>query len=180
MTHKTHVVFSTNAFLLPALGYVYFTNKPLDMDIFNPLMAGVVLGSLLPDIDEPQSYIGKRTMIVSNILKMVFGHRGATHYLIVPLSILIGSIILYQFNTLYGYLVAGVAYGYLFHLFGDMLTISGIRKFFFPFGSSKSYGLLPKKFRFYTNSIKEHLLNVVLTLLLLGQLFLLYKFGGLF
>lgn len=179
MTHKTHVVFSTNAFLLPALGYVYFANKPLDMDIFNPLMAGVVLGSLLPDIDEPQSYIGKRTIFISNILKMVFGHRGATHYLIAPLSILIGSIFVYQYNTLYGYFVAGVAYGYLFHLFGDMLTISGIRRFFFPFGKNTSYGLVPKRFRFYTNSIKEHLLNAMLTITMAGQIFLIYKLGGL-
>jgi len=178
MTHKTHVTFSINAFLLPVVSYAYLTNNSIDIVQFNAVASGVVLGSLLPDIDEPQSRIGKRTMGISNIIKAIFGHRGATHYLIAPLIILLLALFVYQSNQIYGLFTLGVSYGYLFHLFGDMMTISGIRRFFYPFGKKKPYWILPKKLRFYTNSFKEHVLNAALTALLGGQIYLLYILEG--
>lgn len=178
MTHKTHVSFSTNALLIPMTCYVYLTNNSIDIIQFNTVASGVVLGSLLPDIDEPQSRIGKRTMGISNIIKAIFGHRGATHYLIAPSIILLLAIFVYQSNQVYGLFALGVSYGYLFHLFGDMMTIGGIRRFFYPFGKKKPYWILPKKLRFYTNSFKEHVLNAALTALLGGQIYLLYILEG--
>lgn len=180
MTHKTHVAFSTNALLIPTIGYLYLANKSIDMSLFNPILAGVVIGSLLPDIDEPQSYIGKRTIGISNTIKAIFGHRGATHYLIAPLSILLIAIFVYIHNPIYGLFAFGLSYGYLFHLLGDMFTISGIRRFYFPFGKKKPYWIIPKRFRFYTNGIKENILYSVLSLLLAIELYLLYQIGGLF
>ncbi len=59
MTHKTHVTFSINAFLLPVVSYVYLTNNSIDIVQFNTVASGVVLGSLLPDIDEPQVALGR-------------------------------------------------------------------------------------------------------------------------
>ncbi|MCP6617940.1 metal-dependent hydrolase, partial [Klebsiella pneumoniae] len=38
-----------------------------------------VLGALLPDIDHPKSWVGKRTRPVSNVIGWIFGHRGITH-----------------------------------------------------------------------------------------------------
>ncbi|MCL6571364.1 MAG: bifunctional acetaldehyde-CoA/alcohol dehydrogenase, partial [Bacillus sp. (in: Bacteria)] len=45
--------------------------------------AGVVIGSLLPDIDEPKSYVGRRSFGMANKVKEAFGHRGMTHSLVV-------------------------------------------------------------------------------------------------
>lgn len=40
---------------------------------------GLVLGSLLPDIDHPQSYLGRRLTPLSVPIFKLFGHRGITH-----------------------------------------------------------------------------------------------------
>ncbi|PFR46284.1 hypothetical protein COK29_31030, partial [Bacillus cereus] len=45
-------------------------------------ITAVCLGALLPDIDEPNSFIGQRTRGVSDLIHAVFDHRGMTHSLI--------------------------------------------------------------------------------------------------
>lgn len=44
-------------------------------------LAGTTLGSLLPDIDSPNSQIGQLVPVVSHVIGRIFGHRTITHNL---------------------------------------------------------------------------------------------------
>jgi inner membrane protein len=83
----------------------------------------VVAGSLLPDIDHPRSWVGRRTRPVSSAIAAALGHRGITHsaIAIAGLAWLLSHV---------GYRWAGIAalsVGYLSHLAADMLTPQGLR-----------------------------------------------------
>jgi inner membrane protein len=41
--------------------------------------ATTAIGALLPDIDTPKSYLGRRFLPLSIIINFLFGHRGITH-----------------------------------------------------------------------------------------------------
>jgi inner membrane protein len=89
-------------------------------------LAGVILaviGALLPDIDHPQSWVGRRTRPLSSALAATLGHRGITHsaFAVIGLAALLlcGG---YRRMT-----VAALAVGYLSHLAADMLTPRGLR-----------------------------------------------------
>ncbi len=78
-------------------------------------------GSLLPDIDHPQSWAGRKMRVVSVPLSMLVGHRGVTHSLLAVVAAL---------AVLAGLGDAGpwapLAVGYLSHLLADALTPSGV------------------------------------------------------
>ncbi len=86
-----------------------------------PIMVSTAIGSLLPDIDHPQSSIGGKIKIISLPLNHFVGHRGITHSLLfaVAMFALLGSIG-YQAEAI------GIAVGILSHLFLDMLNPSGV------------------------------------------------------
>jgi inner membrane protein len=112
MNYKTHIV-SSLAITTPLL--VYTGN-------FIPAtVAGVVLGSILPDIDEPRSFIGSITRGISDLLNWLFGHRGITHSLLAFIIILIFCSIFQSFFSF------GLALGYFLHLLEDSFSVSGIR-----------------------------------------------------
>lgn len=52
-------------------------------------MIAVGFGALIADIDEQHSWIGRRTRGVSDLMNMVFGHRGITHSLLGLVLVLI-------------------------------------------------------------------------------------------
>jgi inner membrane protein len=86
-------------------------------------VAAAMLGSLLPDIDHPKSFVGRRLWFLSLPIAGVFGHRGMTHSLL--------AIGLWVWAMLRGLawdqeVVAAAAVGYLSHLAGDWLTVGGI------------------------------------------------------
>ncbi|EZP77407.1 membrane-bound metal-dependent hydrolase [Parageobacillus genomosp. 1] len=89
--------------------------------------AGVVIGSLLPDIDEPKSYVGRRSMGMSNKVKEAFGHRGMTHSLVV--WGVIALVISWESSSLFA---AGFVLGYLFHILEDFFSVQGV-PLFWPF-----------------------------------------------
>jgi inner membrane protein len=116
MMAKSHVVIGAAAWIVTA-PLLHFA----PWDAVNIALA--IGGSLLPDIDHPQSWVGRRTRPVSTILAGTLGHRGVTHsaFAIVALSLLLVHA---------GYrhsLVAALAVGYLSHLAADMLTSRGLR-----------------------------------------------------
>ncbi|MBV9748546.1 MAG: metal-dependent hydrolase, partial [Acetobacteraceae bacterium] len=43
-------------------------------------------GGLLPDLDHPRSWVGRRLRVLSRPLAAAFGHRGATHSLLAVLG----------------------------------------------------------------------------------------------
>lgn len=124
----------------------------------------VVVGSLFPDIDEPESYIGRRLWFMSWLIKSLslffpaFRHRGITHIFLVPMILIaVGSI----FGNIW---VAAFGLGWLLHTIGDLLTVGGIHGYFYPISKEKVV-LLPEWLRFKTNSFVEHVIIVFLLML---------------
>ncbi|SFC34444.1 LexA-binding, inner membrane-associated putative hydrolase [Alkalibacterium subtropicum] len=70
MLYKTHLAV-TYAATLPVLA------STGSLTAGNIIALGI--GSILPDIDHPKSFIGNRTRGVSDGMGMVFGHRGLAH-----------------------------------------------------------------------------------------------------
>lgn len=96
----------------------------LGLPILDPVaLALTTLGSLLPDIDHPSSWVGRRVPVISRPLAAVFGHRGVTHSALAVLACLI-------FLRWRGYnrpVIDPLVIGYLSHLVADLLTSSGLR-----------------------------------------------------
>jgi len=94
------------------------------------MLGGGVLGSLLPDIDHPQSSFGRRVLPVSMTLAAIFGHRGITHSLLAVAGV--SWLIWYAMSAmsvhpgLYVPFAIGLGVGYLSHLAGDWMTNSGV------------------------------------------------------
>lgn len=84
-------------------------------------LTAAALGALLPDIDHPQSWAGRRLRIVSVPLSALVGHRGITHSLVAVIAALAALAVLGS-----TYAAAPVAVGYLSHLAADALTPSGV------------------------------------------------------
>lgn len=121
------------------------------------LLPLVLLGSLLPDIDEPRSFIGRKFPAISRIFSISFSHRGFTHFLIFPfIFVAFGAIFAHDIITP---CLFALAYGIFLHQVGDMLTISGIPHYFFPLFRKKAV-LLPQALRFRTGSIAEKLILI--------------------
>lgn len=170
MIYKTHIVFA----ITPICAFeTIFDYLVLKDEII--LYLFITIGSLLPDLDEEESYIGKRLNFVSIVLKL-FGviHRGATHRFIslilfaLAIFILQKQIIIDDFTKLAVY---GLFIGYSLHLLGDMLTKGGIENFYYPISSIKAV-LLPRNLRFYTNSKQELLVYYLLVGFLVTTIFL--------
>lgn len=125
MRYYTHIATS----LAGAVIIADYSNLSLNAAI----VTGVIIGSVLPDIDEPKSYIGRRSKGVSVAVKGLFGHRGITHS-ILPCLLLILVASNHQYD-----IFIGLAVGYIFHIVGDALSKAGV-PLFLPF-SKKRIGL---------------------------------------
>lgn len=126
MLAKTHALFS----LLLGLIFLYYVDVPYKI-IFLILL---VLSSYLPDIDTPQSTLGKKVWLISYPLKLIFGHRKLFHSLFLPLAI---YAVFYYFKLQYFGLA--VMLGYITHLIGDALSKEGIM-FLYPISKFKITG----------------------------------------
>jgi len=94
------------------------------MPVLEPVSLGLaVFGALLPDIDHPKSWIGKRVWPVSAVFARAFGHRGLSHSLLAIaacLALLLSPLLPVRFS-------APLVVGYLSHLAADLLTPAGLR-----------------------------------------------------
>lgn len=94
-------------------------------------VAGGIVGSLLPDIDHPNSWIGRRIPFVSIPLSSLVGHRGITHSMIALIAIqaMVLAAVL-SWRTAHGAWLApfltGLGLGYASHLLADWLSNTGI------------------------------------------------------
>ena len=96
----------------------------LHLPVGNPAyVALVVAGSLLPDVDHPKSWVGRRSRPISTAIAATLGHRGVTHSAFAVLGL---AVLLLQVGYRRG-LVSALALGYLSHLAADMLTPRGLR-----------------------------------------------------
>jgi inner membrane protein len=86
-------------------------------------LALAIGGSLLPDIDHPHSWVGRRVRVISRPLAAALGHRGVTHSI---LAVLACGLLLRR----HGFsrtIVDPLVVGYLSHLAADLLTVNGLR-----------------------------------------------------
>jgi inner membrane protein len=86
-------------------------------------LAMAMIGALLPDIDHPHSWVGRRTRPVSTLLAATLGHRGVTHSVLAVAGLVA---VLAASGERRGF-VAALAVGYLSHLAADLLTPRGLR-----------------------------------------------------
>jgi inner membrane protein len=87
----------------------------------------VLLGALLPDIDEPDSTINKWFGFIGIITGKIFSHRGFLHSLF--FFILVALLIKFVSSNYYAY---AILLGYISHIIGDGLSRQGVRVFW-PF-----------------------------------------------
>lgn len=127
------------------------------------------IASLMPDIDIPNSKLGRKIKPVSKFIYKVFGHRTLTHSILwfIPLLILFVKTI----GTEYFYIVLGTTLGFVSHILSDAVTRGGI-PFLWPF-SQRRYHLT------YINS-GEHdfVITVIVDTILIGAYFLGYKLAS--
>lgn len=147
----------------------------------DPAGLGVAAAAaLLPDIDHPQSTVGRRLPWLSRPISAVFGHRGLTHSLLALAAVVCGLVWVHQAGsgavdlrrfglpiapdaTMTLTLIQAAAIGYLSHLAGDALTPSGV-PLFWPWRRCFSLNL------FRTGGIAE----TAAVLLLAGSMSVIY------
>jgi len=92
------------------------------LNVGNPVdYALAALGALLPDIDHPGSWIGRRFKLIAWPVTIVFGHRGITHSLLATAAV--SAALLTQVAAAW---TVPIGLGYLSHLLADYLTPAGI------------------------------------------------------
>ncbi|MBI1363960.1 MAG: hypothetical protein GC134_08230 [Proteobacteria bacterium] len=127
---------------------------PLNAETLPPLL----LGSLLPDIDHPKSLLGRRFFLVSGVMDMAVGHRGATHSIFALAATIIGG-----FYLLSPDMALALSVGFTSHLLADAMTKGGV-PILWP--NPVKMHILPTPFK--TGSLVEYLV----TGLLLGLSFI--------
>jgi len=118
MTYKTHL----STALVITLPIMTTTNT---LEVAS--IAALSLGCFFLDIDEPNSWIGRRTRGVSDLINRIFGHREITHS-IIGLTIIAGcAMLLVHFTPLPAmasiYFIAGCT----LHLVTDSFSKSGVK-----------------------------------------------------
>ena len=156
MTAPTHITFG----LLTVAGSFSLFSLPLHRNL--PAIVCAIIGSVLPDVDSPNSYIGRVLPYASIPIERQWGHRTITHSLLCLLALpfIIWPLLIWQ-PACY----SAVLLGYMSHIVADCATKSGVPLFYphpaacvFP-GSAK--------YRIKTGSIGERYLLIGLLLMLL-------------
>lgn len=142
MTYQSHLAWAAGA-AVSVWSFRYgFGGFPGLLPELVAFMFAAIVGGMLPDIDHPQSWLGRRIPLIPSLLFKTTGHRGATHSML--------AIVLTTGATGYGVLQFDVAYtiaeaaaigmfvGYLSHLAGDFVSNRGI-PVFWP--SKKRFGI---------------------------------------
>ena len=157
MTVKGHIVLASTLAYLP----VEYMNEYYSFTESILVYLLILFGALLPDIDEPKSYIGNKLTYFAQFLKLMgLKHRTVTHWLITPLLIaLVGYFLLEDIEQI---IILSIAFGILAHDIGDLLTKGGIDGFFYPLFPQRKIVLLPRFLRFKTFSIQEMMIIAAL------------------
>lgn len=141
------------------------------------MSSGAVIGSLFPDIDHQNSYLGKRVKPISFLVRLAFGHRGVTHAPAVLLALTGGLLFISRMlggGPMFTALLIGFLAGALSHVLLDALTPAGV-PLLYPF-KKKSVNLAGIR----TGSFGETIFGVALAVAILwfGGVHLLPQFAG--
>jgi len=145
MTAPTHIAFAMACGLLS--GSPAYAVK---------LLAG---GALLPDIDHPQSALGRVFFFISYPLNRAFGHRRHVHSLVVWVPLTVAGFIFYK-------PIGWICLGAITHIIIDSWNLSGVAMLL-PF-TEKIFVLASKKYRIRTSSKSEFVVMMGLGLVAWG------------
>ena len=156
MNYKTHI---NGGILVGLYVSIHMQSKALiPTGIF---IGGALLGSLLPDIDHRNSYIGKKVKTASKAINKLAGHRKLFHAPLIYLFLYSMALGMVKDNLLIRG-ISGVFFGILSHLILDSLTVGGL-PWFYPL-SKKKFSIGNVK----TNSKLEEILCGILICLNVG------------
>ena len=164
MNYKTHKVAGICTGLIAS--NVFLEQGSPEIMLYSTLLiGGSYIGSTLPDIDHPNSRIGRHFKIVNRLC----GHRGLIHSplftLILSFFLLFIGMYLEGYTKLiYAMFAIGLIIGYISHIFIDSLTKSGV-PLFYPV-SRKMYGL--KLFKTSKHELLVSFLTIFITYCLLN------------
>lgn len=148
MMATTHLTFG----LVTTLASGSVVGVPLHRDW--PALLGAALASLLPDLDNPRSALGRLCRPLAVRLERLADHRTVTHSLLAAAAL---AIALAPLAWLRPTLYAAALLGFLSHLFLDCATLSGV-VLFYPL---PTVCVLPRneRFRLAVNSPAEYVLS---------------------
>ena len=153
MTAKSHINTTIAIGILPLY---FFRNEIVFMfDYVAIYVIGLVVGSLLPDIEESNSVVGRQVPLLSEWLNKKIGHRTYTHNILIYLVIFLFAY--YQSLTgsqfIYVFLI-GFSLGSMLHSLEDCLTNSGVSGAMKPL--LNNFVILKEKYRFNTDGKFEN------------------------
>ncbi len=161
MLGRTHIINSIAIVSIPLANGV-----KIDFNYILFLLL-VAIGSLIPDIDEPNSLLGRKLKFLSYPINIFFGHRTITHNILIFLSLTI-----YSYIQGYIYLFA-LCIGIMLHLLQDSITYEGIKNGIFPIQRlGYNFVLIPRFFRFAVGSITETIIFIISAIFLITVIYI--------
>lgn len=131
MKYQTHIA---GGIVLGVCASSFFDYPPAPTVIY---YAGILIGSLLPDLDHTKSFLGKKLRFISKPLFKLVGHRTLTH----SLFMIVLGLEMIRLSS-YHPMVVGLTLGIISHILLDILTPQGVA-LLYPF-SRKRYKLFIK------------------------------------
>lgn len=143
MLGSTHKTAGIGIGMIAASTVLDLSNKETII-VSSSLLLGSFIGSILSDIDSPNSYIGRKFKLLSHLIHSLFGHRTITHSLLFAISIYViidllsiglTGIALVTINAIN----IGLLLGILSHILLDSFTV---------FGTPFLYPIIKKNYSF--------------------------------
>jgi inner membrane protein len=170
MTLPNHIVFGS----LCSATILYINNIQVNFDIYTVIMC--LLGSSLPDIDCPNSFLGRIFSGVSSWINSKYGHRTITHSILCAL-VISGLAIAYEKYFLknnYYSMIFSICY--FSHIILDVATIQGVQ-IFYPFSKSNYVIFINRRFRLKSGDRKHEIILGFITITLLCSLIPIHSEG---
>lgn len=175
MTSPTHIFFAEFCLALASIG------QGIEFNTANALASA--LGSLAPDIDNSNSWLGRLFPFISKPIEKKFGHRTLFHSIWIILTLVIFNIVLFLIPPLYPHregLGVSIAFsiGYISHIIIDCTSIQGVKILYplsmknavFPFDTTQ-----PEAYRIKVGSKADIILGFIFLGLTLPLAFISYK-----
>ena len=153
MTAKSHLTTTLAIGILPL--YLFKNELVYIFDYIAVYIIGLVIGSLLPDIEESNSVVGRKVPLLSEWLNKSIGHRTHTHNILIYILIFLFA----YYKSLHSsefifILLIGFSLGSILHILEDCLTNSGVRGAMNPI--IQNFVILKEKYRFNTDGKFEN------------------------
>ncbi|UDG80542.1 metal-dependent hydrolase [Candidatus Annandia pinicola] len=143
MKYSGHFIFALSTIII--VNKIYFFNNFCKIIFFKSIL-GCIFTCFLPDLDHPNSIIGKKLKYISILFYKLFGHRGFTHSIlsIIIFYYILNLIILLNIK-ISNYLIYFMTIGYTSHIIADMFTYQGV-PLLWPLKWKFSFFLFKKKY----------------------------------